>query len=147
MRSPPLALLALLALSACPSSDTPFIAPDTDEDPIFAGTIVVDPTELQIQAPVGERTVGVVAVQNTGEFNLELESATLTEDSAAALVTDADTNAGRTISPDRFYEVLVVCTLPDETPATGTLQIVSNDTETPTVDVPVTCTPAGTDDG
>lgn len=142
MRTLPLLLLALIG---CPSNDTPFIAPDTDEEQVFAGTIVVDPTELAIVAPIGERTVGVVAVQNTGEYNLVLDAAAMTEDSAEVLVTDAETNAGRTISPERFYEVLVVCTLPDDNAVAGTLHIESNDPDTPTVDVPVTCTPGATD--
>lgn len=148
-------LPVMLVLAGClgggRGDDVRFV-PDTAEDPTFQGIVEVAPQALEITAQAGGPfAVGTVEVRNVGEYPLELITAELVEDGDDALVTDEATNAGRTISPERSFEVLIRCTLPaadTDTPDTdgpasaaveGLLQVRTNDPATPEVDVPVTC--------
>lgn len=141
-----------LLLVGCFGEDDIRVVADTEPDPVFQGTVSVEPAELVLAGAVpGERAVGTVVVRNTGEYDLDLISAALTEDADGALVTDEQTNSDRVIGPGRNFDVLVRCTLPvgdsddtDAGPASaqGQLRVRTRDEQTPVVDVPVRCTEA-----
>jgi hypothetical protein len=137
-----LLLGAAVGAAGClgPDEDLTVRPGDTDDRRLI-GEVEVSPTTLAIPGRVGERVVASVEVRNVGEHPLTLDAGFLPEDADGQLETDEVANGDRTLSPDRTFEMLVVCRLAGTAPAAGLLRIATNDRDTPTVDVDVRCDP------
>lgn len=134
-------LLAVLATACEPE---PSISIQETDPPLPTGTAQVTPERLDfLEVPFDTPVVQSVELTNVGVRPLQLRGAVI-RDGDGVLTTDEQTNAGRRIDEDASYEILVVCRYRERpmAPVEATLVVQTNDRDTPSIDVPLTCTPA-----
>ena len=139
-------LFLLLALTAC-DPDAGFSVQDTPPPPPV-GEAAISPLDLDlIDAVFDTPLVGAVTVENVGTHPLRLRSATI-NGGEGVITTDTQANSDRRIEDGASYEILVVCRYREEpmTPVEATLIVQTNDPEAGQTDIPVSCSPASTDE-
>ena len=144
MSRPSSALVACFALLvACSGPDTQFQAnPDDPAEKVNLGNAEVDPLELQFHdLEVGERQVLPVIVENVGETLVTIDYGRVVDGTPGVFTTDEDANDDVDLEPGESWELLVVAELAEPEDATGVFRVVTNDEDTPVVDVPLMAYP------